>query len=585
MLKLKSLQFLYEESVRTFRRFPLVLLSALAATVLAIYYAELDVEFPRIQPVFTCLLGLPLFLSLTLFLESRRIEKLLTKALVFAGGVLFLGLFHYLTAGNTRESYILQYLQLSLALHLLVSFSSHIGNPDEAGFWELNKVFFIRILTSFVYAAAFFLGLVAALVTTSKLFALDIKSVRYAELFFFSAITLQTWHFLAGVPRGAVAAPAPYPRSLKYLIQYLLIPLVSLYTLILYVYMAKILITNSWPEGYVGWLVSIMSVLGIFNLLLIHPEKFKPESKWLSTYSRAYYILILPLLGMLFIAIGKRIAEYGVTEKRYFLLVLGLWLFLTAVYFIFSRAKKIKIIPVGLFFVALMTLWSPMNAYRVSLDSQMGRARAILEHHHVSTSGPLAPPAAEVSRADQTNLSSIFDYVLRTHGREPLENWFSSAALNATQPDPQASRYVNAKPLMAALGLNYYLGGDDESHFSYHTKSDSAFRIGGYQYAARFSGKSSDIDLGGRELKLALASDFLVLNEGAKELARIDLLSVLEKIQKREGGTDHEIPRELMAVENAGGPAPFILYLDNMNGRIQDGKTDITFVSGWILFR
>ena len=80
------------------------------------------------------------------------------------------------------------------------------------------------------------------------------------------------------------------------------------------------------PSGWIGYLVSSVAALGILSLLLVHPIKERKENGWIRTYGRWFYLALVPSIVMLLLAIWQRIAQYGITEKRYFLIVLSLWL-------------------------------------------------------------------------------------------------------------------------------------------------------------------------------------------------------------------------------------------------------------------
>ena len=57
---------------------------------------------------------------------------------------------------------------------------------------------------------------------------------------------------------------------------------------------------------------------------------------------------ILPILLMMFLSIGQRINQYGITEKRYYIPVLGLWVFAVMLYFSIIKSSKNTIIPISL---------------------------------------------------------------------------------------------------------------------------------------------------------------------------------------------------------------------------------------------
>jgi len=107
-----------------------------------------------------------------------------------------------------------------------------------------------------------------------------------------------------------------YPKGLKVFAQYVLFPLVMVYLVILYVYMGKIIIAWDWPQGWVSKLILGFSGAGLFSLLLLHPVTGREENVWIRTAARWYYVILIPLLVMLFFAVWRRVSEYGVTPGR-----------------------------------------------------------------------------------------------------------------------------------------------------------------------------------------------------------------------------------------------------------------------------
>jgi hypothetical protein len=81
---------------------------------------------------------------------------------------------------------------------------------------------------------------------------------------------------------------------------------------------------------------------------------------------------MLPAIAMLLAAIGKRVFQYGITEDRYFIAVLSLWLTAIAITFIARRNADIRWIPITLSLLAFATAFGPWGAYTVSRDSQLG---------------------------------------------------------------------------------------------------------------------------------------------------------------------------------------------------------------------
>lgn len=534
---------LTREAGLTLRRFPGALFASFLAAGLAISAIEQEAESHRL--VFCVVLGVPLFLALTLGREARGWTKPTHLAAELGGGTLLIVLYFGLARGLGDQAFLLRYAPTSLALHLLVAFIATPGDGASSGFWPLNKSIFLRILSSALYATVFFAGLAIALVTVNVLFGGEVPARRYTELWILSVLVLQTWHFLAGVPRdlGALRSETAYPRGLRFFVQYLLIPIVTLYMLILYAYMGKILLSGAWPSGYVAWLVSAMSVLGIFNLLLIDPERKRPEGRWIGAYARFYYVAILPLLALFFVALGKRVAAYGLTEPRYYLLVLGALLTGLALYFLFSRKKDIKVVPVSLFAIAVLSLIGPWSARAVSQRSQLARARTILERNHLFEG--LATPRAASALPDATELTAIYDYLAEHDGVDGFEGLYPAPVLEDLRARLPAQdwdrRQLIRETLLAHVGVSrdqVRVVSTSTRYFNVSLEDATPLSIGDYSVAIMYDRMNPmpEVTLRGRKLGLVLETSGALLNifDGGKVVLKIELGPTLRELANKD---------------------------------------------------
>ena len=541
----------------------------------------------------TFIFGIPLYFSLSLFLESKSLSQIHWRLGKFIIGVIVLTVYHYVVLLDDTKTFYLRILQVNLAIYLLVSFIAFLNLNKENGFWQLNKNFFLRFLNSLLYSSFFFVGTAIALLTISKLFSVEIGGESYFQLWVVSVCLLQVWHFLAGVPKNIsdLEKDKSYPKELRFFVQYLLIPLITLYTAILYIYMARIVLTWDWPRGYVGWLVSIMSVLGIFNLLLLDPEKDKKESRWIVAYAKYYYILLLPLLVMLFVAIGKRISEYGVTEKRYFLVALGLLLTSLSIYFIFSKKKNIKWIPISLFLVTVLSLVGPLSAYRISLKSQYSRAEHLLTSHGLLVSGTEKKTTASVSRKVEKQLSSIFDYIIQNHGYSNIQHWFPNKVIDKVSGASLKPRQQKSTALMEYLGLEYISGHynrANRAHFNYRSSLENVpLNISEFNFVAYFSGSTeSKIKFNDKELNLRLDKQdaFIELTEPGNKTVKFSLQGIAEKIKfiKKK---KKQVSNELMLIKGDGQYSDIFFFVNSMKVNLNGDDTTITHISGLLLFK
>jgi len=255
------------------------MISALLAVITAVILADstqADFMFAHHRLLVTAALGVPLFFALTV-LSERKGWTTNRSIAVQAAGLLLL-LIYYFTLPERVFDYAepaVRFALLMIGLHFLVAFLPYLGKEQTNGFWQYNKSLFLRFLFSALYSAVLFVGLAIALLAADKLFGVDVKEARYFQLWIIMAGLANTWIFLAGIPRnlGELNENLEYPKPLKIFSQYVLLPLVILYFVILITYECKIIFTWNWPRGWVSNLVLWYSVVGILSTLLLYLSK------------------------------------------------------------------------------------------------------------------------------------------------------------------------------------------------------------------------------------------------------------------------------------------------------------------------
>lgn len=372
------------------RRFPFELLLVIIALVTAIQGIEANKneEF-YLRILFSCNLGLLLTLFVDIYTEESNIigiKKWLFRIIVVGITILL-----YCLLDLTRlQINLYRIVAFSVAFHLLVAlapfFNKRSTNED---LWEYNKTLFLRILTSVLYSGVLYIGIALALSAIEKLWNIHISSNTFFELFATIGILFNSIFFLAGIPTQfhlGEQKPA-YPIGLKVFTQYILIPLMSLYMVILALYEIKIISAQMLPKGIVVWMVIGYSFFGILSLLLIYPIKKLQENKWIHTFSRLFYIVLIPFLVLLFIAIGIRVKHYGVTQERYSIVSIGIWLTLIT-FLLIIKPNTLKAIPVTLCIFALVATYGPLSAPSISLRSQLNQLKSYIQNPKAKSNNP-----------------------------------------------------------------------------------------------------------------------------------------------------------------------------------------------------
>src|SRR5690606_4789452 len=217
-------------------------------------------------------------------------------------------------------------IRIALALlagHVLLSFSICSDRLPVLHFWHFNKALFLRFLTGILFSVILYAGISIALLSIQTLFDFRFNGELFFRLFILVSVCFNSIFFLAGIPAlpssntSAPTLETNYPKILKIFTQYVLIPLLTIYFGILIVYELKIALSFELPKGTVSYLVLGYSGFGILSYLLIYPLKDGEGNEWIRYFSKLFFWLMVPLLILLFIAIGVRVSDYGLTEKRY----------------------------------------------------------------------------------------------------------------------------------------------------------------------------------------------------------------------------------------------------------------------------
>jgi hypothetical protein len=484
---------------------------------------------------------------------------------------------------------VTRFLQLNVGLHLLAAFLPFARGGSHNGFWQYNRALLLRFLTALLYSAVVYLGLALALLALDRLLGLPIPEKSYLWLLIVTLFVFNTWVFIGGVPRdiAGLESVTDYPRALKVFAQYILIPLVAIYLAILTIYLFKVIVTAVWPSGWIGWMVSSVAVVGILALLLVWPVANRIENRWVATYTRWFFIFMIPADVMLLLAVYKRIHQYGVTENRYFLAVLALWLAALAVYFIVSQKRRIKLIPMTLCAVAFATSVGPWGAYTVALKSQTARLERLMEANGILVNGAITKATKEVPVDERREISAISLYLARYHGRKAFDRWIGNGI---EPPDSAVSRYrgrddAAAHAIVAAMGLEYVAAlaraPGSEGQFNYTIDRDTqVFELEGADYMVRLASKRGASEIGMTGLVASWENSVgVVLKDSTGVVAVASVDSLFAQIKRGVVWNERAMPADVMRVSAENERVRLTVYFTQLSGVTRDGKSTVNYVN------
>lgn len=556
-MKLPSIDYLTQSATYSLKRFPLVIISACIAATVATYLNEfwdtVDNPFPLMNLMLVAVLGISAFFSIKILIEKKGIKGPYRTIAQVVGLVVLMLIYISLPDGTSSHNPFTPYYRFavfSVCVHLVVSFLPYLRDSHTLAFWNYNKVLFLNILASLLFSMVIAIGSSLALAAITSLFEYKFDSSTYVQIFIWSIGLVNTWIFLSKTPRDLEAMDNEifYPKGLKIFSQYILLPLLTVYLLILYSYTIKVTMSWDWPKGIVTYLVICISILGIFTFLLLYPNRKSNGQRWIEISSMVYYGLLIPLILVLYFAIGIRINDYGITINRYLIVLLGAWLTFVSFYFVLGF-KNIKFIPISLAFMLLITSFGPWGIYAVSERSQFRRLKSQLRATHLllgdkviketiwdKTQLPelvavdtkkspeiITTENKPVATQKQVNdINSITRYLEENHGLESMNEWFSQDMKGILKVLYDSSNYHNnlASTLyLKTIGVPENGSFNDYNSYTASIADEQAYSIKGYDYSMEFdlSGeientynineKTYSLKLMGQNTNLELKSD------------------------------------------------------------------------------
>jgi hypothetical protein len=571
-------------------RFPLAVAVAALLTLYKFTQSELGpVELRVIGALVASFLWV---VVVDLFVESQKQSQPVRFGLWFAGLLLIGVLFWF-----EWEIWLSPPLVVG-GLLLLVGLSAHLASgKNNAAFWLFNHRLWLGAALALVGAVLFGAGLSAIHATLNLLFGLDLSSRWYEHIWTLSLAFVAPVSFLAFAPRNfadPITAREEHDftmRAAAALVRFVLVPLLLVYTAILYAYAVKIALAWELPKGTLAGMVVGYLFVGAVTLLLGYPTREAGGPHVRFFWRNWVWLTALPVL-LLFIAASRRIADYGLTEERYLIVLIGVWA-LTLAAFRLARGGDfdLRLMPGVLAFLLLAASFGPGGAIGFSVMNQKAELAAILQKQGMLTDGKFVP-AGQIEQPPlgrhAARAGAIVSYLNTHHALTVLAPWFEGAA---NDPFAPANPPVETlRDLLAALGVsaNIALSGGKPLNFSANAPAMFSVPAEGVLVGPveirRGSGaeprsQSLSVDSLGI-LRVELSARQLTASLGENTSLVFDLVEAVKALQQRGLSAGEQPAVELKgAAQGLTGRA----IIDRLNAYTMGTEWEIVFLRAWLV--
>ena len=395
-------------------RFPLTILCGIIVFLLSVYVIEnSDMKNHNLlnelyKMIILTGLSIPLTAALELIREKylsdknkwiiRALNTVITSAFVIS--------YLYETGGETFFNNGEKLLATGIIFFLLFLLVPLIGKKDEEEKYFQSVV--VDKIVTILYSMVLFLGLTAVFLTVDGLSLIKLKEEIYIEIWLFVVFVFAMIFFASKLKKvNESLEEYEIHKIFRLLIYFIVIPLITMYTGILYIYFGKMLITRSWPQGLVSHLILWYTIFSLFIMIMVTPMREKDLAA--KTFKNYFPFVSVPLLILSIVSISKRISQYGVTELRYFIVLLGIWLIFCMVSSIFKA--RLSVILISLIVVVYISVFSPINNRRITIMSQNKRLERILIKHGLLKDGKLVKNSG-LNENQKYEVTDVLNYIL-----------------------------------------------------------------------------------------------------------------------------------------------------------------------------
>lgn len=437
--------------------------------------------------------------------------------------------FYIMNVSNIGDVVMIRTITLIFAL-----FFAFIWVPSVKSDTDFNAVFlsvFKAFFTSAFFSGIIFGGICLIIAAVDNLL-FNVDSDAYAHTANAVWIVWAPMLMLSLIPEfnksGADTAKTEkatgYPKFLDLLLTYVLIPLASVYTLVLIIYMGKTVALGDWSDN----LLEPMLLTYLIAVILIYVLVKRLGNALSKFFVRIFPALIAAIAAFQFAASVIKATEEGIVASRYYVLAFSIYsIIIGMLLFLFPKRRNGYVAAIAVVF-ALICAAPAIGSFDVSIRDQSVRVESTLEKNGMLKNGVLAPNA-NLTDADRNSIRKGIEYL---NGID---------ALGSLEFLPENFDMYDFE---RALGYDPYGDGIDKTTKTYTINEGVPVDSSGYDYLSSASiylplGKNDEVvnmtvTRGGQEYALRLTGEVngttVTLYRGNTKLLEAPVSSMAETI-------------------------------------------------------
>jgi len=573
-----------------FERFPITIILAFLHFITGIYIAEvrsfqsdefIEVNLLLFGSIFITAMFEMLY-EKYFYKKNRWLVRGIYSVITFAVSIIVF--VEYLRTNDYYNIYYFTLIPISIVLFLLIPILKKKENKEK----YLQSVFSNFVITG-IFVAVLWIGIEIILTTVNYLF------FNSGDSLFFRLTTYSFWFIteVFGVSLFLSLLKKPddnlenyeFPFIFNLLIKFVIIPLIIIYTGVLYIYMAKVLISMHLPKGLISHLVLWYTAFSLIIIILITP--LTKNDKFLGNFKKYFPYFSIPLIFASLFAIFQRIYQYGITENRYYVLLLIFWLLFCMILYI--RKMNITGIFISLITCLVISVYTPLSAKNVSNFSQSQRLKRMLVKYGALKDGKISKITQKLNNSEGSQIYTTLQYISDNSTIAKLNFKNEKGEVYSTLGDLEKGLDVKES------WKDYYYRSDDEGNYeerkvvTYKVKnienSEIISDIAGYDnliyYRNIYNDDSINQENESEKYKIILKNKTITINsKDGTELVKINYEDAVKQIVAKlrtlklpdTSDTVYEVPQKDLEYIGTIGKINYKISLRSIDDEIINGK-------------
>ena len=571
-----SFKILFETIQQTALRFTFPLLFVFGLVIL--FFISINQENPDIDEKLWTFFGLGLAMSIAISLFAENFKNRFLRVVINFLAIAVLGTYVLLLPEKLLNVHTYQIAVLGLSFTVAAFVVSFYRKNNDNVFWEFSKTTVVQLIISHVFAIVLMLGLSLAVLSLQELFKIHISDKVYANLAVICFAVFLPIYFLSNIPTEKEKQVYKYDKFFKILGLYILLPILVIYTVILYVYLFQIIIVWELPNGWVTWLVSVLALGGFLTLLIQYPLQVE-NNKTARLFARFFPLILFPLLILMTVGISRRFGDYGLTINRSFVFLLNFWLYGISIYLFVSQSKHLKWILISFSCVAFLSVvgpWSVFNITKHSIKKEL--VNTLFSNNYLVNNKVVSEEVANktiVTKEVNAILSAKIEYLYDNYGFEVLKPLFEDDFKTQNKYD-----------VFKRIGIEYNYNGGTMAEVKYFnanlTNMNFSLDIASYNHLVKIEILNDELNYKDSLYKIEYKNEQLNITT-TKDPASTIFINLKGKIEElsQHDSTNYTVPQ--MSVE--GNNYKVLIVRVDAHFETFKGPVKLNYLEGFIFLK